>query len=61
MKVGETKEIAELVHVALVDGFSAKTVYDVIQNYEDLGIVVIKYKDGRPFTVKKPEGTEVHS
>jgi hypothetical protein len=56
MKPGEKVLVAELTFIALSDGFTPKTVYDVVDNYKDLGVLVVGYKDGVPFTINKPCG-----
>ena len=59
IKPGQKIDGAEIVYIALCDGFSKKLVLDVLQNYESLGVVSVVYLDGSPTTISKPSGKAV--
>jgi len=56
MRPGDKIEVSELVFVALTDGFTKKLVNDIIDNYKDMGVVVVQYRDAYPFVISKPSG-----
>jgi hypothetical protein len=56
LKSGDTIKAAELTFIAISDGFTPKTAYDVIDNYKELGVIKVLYSDAKPFSITKPVG-----